>query len=146
MEIKSRSRFVKDAPDKIRILGNLLKKRNIDDAISQLENNNRYATTSLILLLKQTKDIIKNKDLKIEDFVITALMVDEGPKLKRRRIRHQGRATAILKRMSHITIILTDNVNSPSGMQHEIRNSKTKNPKINLKTENKQKETGKNDK
>jgi large subunit ribosomal protein L22 len=42
------------------------------------------------------------------DLVVSAAFVDEGPTLKRFRPRAQGRATRILKRTSHITVVLAD--------------------------------------
>ena len=104
MNITARSRFVRTAPDKVRILENLIKNQTIEKAIINLEFSNKYAAKPLVLVLKQLTDQIKNKDLEIDGFLIKSLQVDEGPKLKRRRLRHQGRATAILKRLSHIKV------------------------------------------
>jgi len=107
--IKSGARFVKTAPDKVRILAGLVRGKNLNYGIEQLEFAGRYAALPLSLVLKQARAQIKDQNLVEEDFKVAEMRVDEGPKLKRRRIRHQGRATAILKRMSHITIIMTDN-------------------------------------
>ncbi len=107
--IKTGARFVKTAPDKIRILADLVKGKTINYALDQLAFAGKYAALPLSLVLKQARAQIKDQNLVEEDFKVAEMRVDEGPKLKRRRIRHQGRATAILKRMSHITIIMTDN-------------------------------------
>lgn len=120
MEIKAGARFCRTAPDKIRILTSLIKGKTIEQAINQLTFSGRAASRPLILVLKQAKDQAKEKNVAIDKLIVKTMMVDEGSKLKRRRIRQQGRATAILKRGSHITIILTDNGNS----KNEILNSK----------------------
>jgi len=112
--VKATSKFVRTAPDKVRILAGLVKNQSIDSALNQLAFAGKYAAKPLSLVLKQAKAQIKDKNLDENNMVVTEVRVDEGPKLKRRRIRHQGRATAILKRMSHITIILKDNGNSKS--------------------------------
>ncbi len=119
MQIKSQAKFTRTAPDKIRILSSLVKGKDIDKAITQLMFSGRAAAKPLILVLKQAKNQAKDKDLK-GDLKVVSVQVDEGPKLKRRRIRQQGRATAILKRGSHITIILQDDRNS----KHEINKLK----------------------
>jgi large subunit ribosomal protein L22 len=139
MEIVARSRFVRTAPDKIRLLSAVIKDKGVEDAISSLNNTSKYASHPLILVLKQAKDQIKEKDGAIDKFKIKQVQIDEGPKLKRRRIRHQGRATAILKRMSHITIILTDNEisnikNLPDSKAGQ--KSKVKSDKQELKIDN----------
>lgn len=118
--IKTGARFVKTAPDKIRNLAGLVRGKTLDKALEQLAFAGKYAATPLSLVLRQAKAQIKDKNMLEDDFKIAEVRVDEGPKLKRRRIRHQGRATAILKRMSHITIILSNNGNPKS----ETRNPK----------------------
>lgn len=120
MEIKSSRRFIKTAPDKIRILSQMLKGKNYPQAIAQLQFSAKAAAKPLILVLKQAKDQVKERALDEEQLIIREIRVDEGPKLKRRLIRHQGRSTPILKRMSHLTIILTDENKS------EVQNQKLK--------------------
>jgi large subunit ribosomal protein L22 len=110
--IKTGARFVRTAPDKIRNLAGLVRGKNLDYALQQLEFAGKFAAKPLGLVLKQAKAQIKDQNLVENDFTIKEVRVDEGPKLKRRRICHQGRSTAILKRMSHITITLTNDGNS----------------------------------
>jgi large subunit ribosomal protein L22 len=104
--IKSGARFVKTAPDKVRILAGLVRGKNLNYGIEQLEFAGRYAALPLSLVLKQLKAQIKDLGANEDDYIVAEVRVDEGPKLKRRRICHQGRSTAILKRMCHITVIL----------------------------------------
>ena len=104
--IKSGARFVKTAPDKVRILAGLVRGKNLNYGIEQLEFAGRYAALPLSLVLKQLKAQIKDLGVSEDDYIVGEVRVDEGPKLKRRRICHQGRSTAILKRMCHITVIL----------------------------------------
>jgi len=49
-----------------------------------------------------------NHDLAPEDLVVVAATADEGPTIKRIRPRAQGRAFAIHKPMTHITVVLED--------------------------------------
>jgi large subunit ribosomal protein L22 len=132
MEIISKRRFVRNAPDKIRLFSKMLHKKTIEEAIDQLRNSHKSAAEPLILVLKQAQDQIKTRDAKTEEFKIAQINIDEGPKLKRRRFLHQGRATMILKRMSHITIVLTDDGKSKIKDQKskiENKNEKGKNDK-----------------
>lgn len=114
MQIKARAKYVKTTPDKARILSKLVVNKNPEVAITQLKFSGRDAAKYIILVLKQGMDQVKTKGLELKDFRVQTFQVDEGPKLKRRRIRHQGRATAILKRMAHLTIVLTDDGNQKS--------------------------------
>jgi len=107
MEITAKANFLRIAPDKIRNLSNLVKGKSIEKAIAQLEFSGKNASKPLILVLKQAKDQAKDKNIQ-GDLIVKTIQVNEGPKLKRRRIRQQGRATAILKRGSHIIMVLAD--------------------------------------
>jgi len=120
MEITAKANFLRIAPDKIRNLSNLVKGKTIEKAIAQLEFSGKSASKPLILVLKQAKDQAKDKNIQ-GDLKVKTVQVNEGPKLKRRRIRQQGRATAILKRGSHIIIVLADN-----GNEKKLKSQKDK--------------------
>lgn len=126
MEIQSTAKFIRVTPDKIRILSNLVKGKTIDRALVQLAFAGRAAAKPLILVLKQAQDQAKEKNIQ-GDLMVKTVKVDEGPKLKRRRIRHQGRATAILKRMSHVTIVLSEQSNAKLKTQKVKETKKEKN-------------------
>lgn len=108
MNFTAKAKFIKIAPDKIRVLSSMIKNQKTDWALSQLEYAGIAGASPLINALNQALDQVKSKSLNPDDFRILTTQVDEGPKLKRRRILHQGRSTMILKRMSHVTIVLTD--------------------------------------
>ena len=118
----ARARFVRTPPDKIRLVSSLIIGKEISKAIDILNFTEKAAAKPLILVLKSAQ--ARGKDSGKENLIIKAIAVDEGPKLKRRRIIHRGRATSILKRRSHITVVLTENRNSPLGMHIENRKSK----------------------
>ena len=105
---ESKRRFIHQAPDKLRLAGSLIKNKNVLEAISILSLRPLAASKPLILTLKQAQEMAKHKDITDTDLYVKTIKVDEGPKLKRRRIIHRGRATAILKRMAHVTLILED--------------------------------------
>lgn len=110
MEIISGARFVHSTPDKLRIMVSMLKNKSVNWAIDQLRFTPKSAAKYLILVLKQIKAQAKDKGLRDESLMVKAIMISEGPKLKRRRICAKGRSTAILKRMSHISIVASDEV------------------------------------
>jgi large subunit ribosomal protein L22 len=47
-------------------------------------------------------------DIDIDTLIVSNLIVDNGPMLKRFRARARGRGTRILKRTSHITVVLSE--------------------------------------
>lgn len=116
-----KSRFVRQPPDKIRLLAKSLIGKKTDEVENILNQVPFASARSLRLILKNGLNQAKDGDWG-DNLKIQAIKVDEGPKLKRRRIIHRGRATAILKRMSHITMVFSADVNS----KPEVRNSKKK--------------------
>lgn len=100
-----KSRFVRMAPRKIRLVAGKLIGNDLEDALNMLKFISRGATKPLELVLKNGQSQAKDKNY--DKIWVKNIIVDEGPKLKRRRIIHRGRATAILKRMSHITVVLS---------------------------------------
>ena|SRR3990167_8677840 len=107
-EFVVKSRFVRMAPDKIRLVGKAIVGKKIPLAISVLDFSSKATAKPLNLILKHAIDRAKNLNLDAENLIIKNMRVDEGPKLKRRRIIHRGRANSILKRMSHITVVLEE--------------------------------------
>ena len=61
------------------------------------------------VLLSAVSNAEHNDGADIDELVISKIMVDEGPTLKRGRARAKGRGTRILKRTSHITVTVADN-------------------------------------
>ena len=107
-QIISKSNFVRIAPDKLRLVANTLKGKKLDWALKRIKFIPKAASHHVWLLLSQAKAQIQDKNIEAENVTIKNIQVDEGPKLKRRRIIHRGRATSILKRRSHIKITLED--------------------------------------
>lgn len=125
MDIKVQKKFEKTSPDKIRLISNLIKNFSLLEAINYLRFVNKAATKPVNELLKSSLAAAKNKDLIEEDLVIKHIYVDEGPRLKRRRIIHRGRATSINKRMSHITLVISDNKNTEPKKERSTSGSKS---------------------
>lgn len=107
-EIITKRRFVRLTPDKLRLAASLIKNKDINQALAILRFSKVAAAKPLEMTLKSALAQARDKDISEDLIFIKAINIDEGPKLKRRRIIHQGRATAILKRMSHITVVLSD--------------------------------------
>lgn len=112
LEFVSKRRFVRTPPDKVRVAAVLARAKKIRVALDCLKFCNLAAAKPLELTLKSALAVAKDKDIVEDNLRVLRIQVNEGPKLKRRRIVHQGRSTAILKRMSHITVVLTADGNS----------------------------------
>lgn len=112
MEAKAQARFVRVTPQKARRVVDLIRGKQADQAVATLKFAPQAAGETV---LKVVESAIANARVKADranlafdasTLVVAAAYVDEGPTLKRFRPRAQGRASQILKRTSHITVVV----------------------------------------
>ncbi|WP_017194738.1 50S ribosomal protein L22 [Actinomyces massiliensis] len=114
MEAKAQAKYVRCTPMKARRIVNVVRGKRAVEAVGML----RFAPqAAAVPVRKVIESAIANARFKAErdgerfdenDLYITEVYADEGPTLKRFRPRAQGRASRILKRTSHITVIVGD--------------------------------------
>ena len=101
------TRFVRATPQKVRRVADLVRGKSVDDALTALQFAPQAAAENVYKVIESAAaNAVNNQGLVREKLVVTKLMVDEGPTLKRFRPRAQGRASQILKRTSHITVVV----------------------------------------
>jgi len=109
MEIVARTRMIRISPRKVRIVGDVIKAKNINDAMGILTYMPQKASFILKKLLDSAIANAKQKKyVDIDNLYVKNVMVDPGPVLKRFLPRAMGRATKIRKRISHITMVLDE--------------------------------------
>ena len=83
--------------------------KDVTTALAIVSYNPRYASSVIEKLLKSAiANAENNNGMKAENLFIEECYAGEGPIMKRVRPRAQGRAYRILKRMSHITVVLDE--------------------------------------
>jgi large subunit ribosomal protein L22 len=109
MEIVARARMIRISPRKVRIVGEVIKKKNINDAMGILMYMPQKASFILKKLLDSAIANAKQKKyVDIDNLYVKNITVDGGPVLKRFLPRAMGRASKIRKRSSHITLVLDE--------------------------------------
>ncbi len=108
-EQKAHLRYLSIAPRKVRLIADTLKKLSVSEAQAQLILRPHRTAEPLLKLLNSAISNAKNNGLNVEKLMVSKIWVDPAPVLQRSLPRSQGRATPILKRMSHVTIILAEN-------------------------------------
>ena len=112
MEAKAQLRFVRVTPMKARRVINVIRNKNALEAVEILRFAPYAVAADVEKLLKSAMANAKNKAenagerFNEAELVIREAYVDEGPTMKRFRPRAQGRASQILKRTSHIPIVV----------------------------------------
>lgn len=105
-------RFIHQAPRKLRLVGSMVRGLPVERAIAELGALSQEASTTVQKVLKAAVAAAKEQGLSTVNLFVDSVMIDEGPKMKRFIPQSRGRSSRILKRMSHITVSLTDEVPS----------------------------------
>jgi large subunit ribosomal protein L22 len=109
MQAKAVARTVRIAPRKARLVVDLIRGKQIGEAIAILNLTPKASSPIVEKVLKSAiANAEHNYEMDTNSLVISQAFVDEGPTLKRFRPRAMGRASAINKRTSHITIVLSE--------------------------------------
>ena len=101
---------VNKSAQKVRQVCNLIRNRKVEDAMKILRfNEKKEIAIMLTKLLNSGLQIASDSDkYDLDNLVISEIMVDEGPTLKRIQPRAQGRAFRIRKRTSYVKVALKE--------------------------------------
>jgi len=110
METKASIRYLKMSPRKVRVVADLVRGRNVGDAIRTLTFVKRAAAEPVRKVIESAVANARQADsaIDVDALYIKSLMVDMGPtgNMRRWRPRVQGRATRVVKGLSHISVVL----------------------------------------
>jgi len=106
MDIVSTQKFIRLAPKKIRPVVNLVKKMKVQEAIEKLPFVNKKGADYLLKVIKTANANAKNRGISEDILFIKEIQITEGPRLKRGIPVSRGQWHPIIKRMSHIRVVL----------------------------------------
>ena len=110
MEVRAILRHTRAAPRKARLVADLIRGKNVSDAMHILMFTRKKAANTLQKLLKSALANAEenHKVLDVDDLFVKQIRVDGGVTWKRTMPRARGTANTILKRTSHITLVLDE--------------------------------------
>lgn len=107
MEIRAYQKYIRTSPRKLRLVADAVRDLTPRQALDNLKFMKKRAAEDLRKVLKQAvSNAVNNHNLAESALKIKHLDIEEGPRLKRWRAVSRGRGHRILKRMSHVKIIL----------------------------------------
>lgn len=108
MEVRAVEKYIRISPKKARLVADVVRGENAEKALVTLKFMPKKAAGIIYKALNSAMaNAENNAGLKREDLVISKITVDNGPSLKRFRPRAKGMASSILKRTSHITVVVS---------------------------------------
>ena len=101
------AKHVRISPYKVRVVLDIVRGKSVREAVAILENTPKSASEPVKkVIMSAAANAEHNLGMNRDNLYVAACYADQGPTLKRVMPRAQGRAFRILKRTSHITIVL----------------------------------------
>jgi large subunit ribosomal protein L22 len=109
MEARASIKQIRISPQKARLVADLVRGQDVENAINKLRFMPKKAARIIRKLLESAvANASQNEAIDIDTLIVKEISVDGGPMLKRIRPRAMGRASRILKRTSHIDVVLAE--------------------------------------
>lgn len=107
-QVTVKHKFIHQAPRKIRLVASIARGLPVEQAVAELASLPQTASGLVRKTILSASAAAREKGLDSAALFIQSVTVDEGPKLRRAIPASRGRSRRILKRMSHLTLSLTD--------------------------------------
>ncbi|MDZ4166000.1 MAG: 50S ribosomal protein L22 [Smithellaceae bacterium] len=109
MEARAIAKYIRMSPQKMRLVVDLIRGKDLDEAEKILSFTRKAAAEPVGKLLRSAKaNATQNAAIDEDILYVKEIYVDQGPSLKRWRARAQGKAAPIRKRTSHVTVVLDE--------------------------------------
>ncbi|MCB1552307.1 MAG: 50S ribosomal protein L22 [Xanthomonadales bacterium] len=107
MEAKAILRGARIAPQKARLVADQVRGLSVERALNLLKFSDKKAAQLLYKVLwSATSNAENNEGADVDELKVSRVFVDEGTTMKRFHARAKGRGARILKRTSHITVVV----------------------------------------
>lgn len=109
MEARAIARYLRVSPFKARQVADLVRGKDVDEAVGILRYTNKKSAPMISKVLKSAMaNAEHNYDMDSDALFVSEILIDEGPTIKRMRPRAYGRADVRRHRTSHITVVLRE--------------------------------------
>ena len=109
MEVKATAKTLRIPARKARLVLDLVRGKNLEEARAILKYTSHFAADATLKVLNSAvANAVNNNGLDEEKLFVKACYADEGVTLKRFMPRAKGSASAIHKRTSHITVVVSE--------------------------------------
>lgn len=109
MEVRATAKFIRRSPRKVRLVMNVVRGKPVKEALALLRFMPQHAARDVLGVVQSAAANAENNfQMAQDDLVITQIYANEGPTFKRFQPRARGQGTPILKRTSHITVVVDE--------------------------------------
>jgi large subunit ribosomal protein L22 len=108
MEVRAVSKYVRISPRKIHKIAGGIVGQPVETGLNKLKFMPQKAAAIVEKIMRSAVANADQVDVDVDALKVRNIIANQGPTLKRFRARARGRGTRILKRTSHITVVLAD--------------------------------------
>ena len=108
MAFTAKHRFARIAPRKARLVMDLIRGRNVNDALTMLQFSKKRAAVLIDKVVRSAVANASEKEADTNSLFIKDAWVDPGPIIKRFQPKDRGKAYAIQKKTSHLVVGLEE--------------------------------------
>ena len=109
MEAKAHVKYLRMSPRKVKIVIDLIRGKNVDEALAILQYTPKAASPVVYKLLSSAvANAVNNQEMDRSTLYVAEVYANPGPTLKRYVARSRGSASPMLRRTSHISVILDE--------------------------------------
>ena len=109
MEVAAKLRGAKMSAQKARLVADQIRGKEVGEALDILNFSTKKGAHLVRKLLESAiANAEHNEGADIDELIVKTMIVDDGPTMKRISPRAKGRADRIIKRTSHITVVVAD--------------------------------------
>jgi large subunit ribosomal protein L22 len=109
MEVTARAKYIRRTPRKTRLVADLVRGMRVEEALTALQFTPKHAALDVAKAIKSAAaNAEHNFSLSMDELFVKAIMVDEGPRIRRFRPASRGMAHPYAHRTCHITVVVED--------------------------------------
>jgi large subunit ribosomal protein L22 len=108
MAYQASHRYARIAPRKARLVADMIRGLPVDEAVTALDFSKKRAAWYYKAVLKSAIANAEEEDADVSGLFVAESRVDEGPTIKRWQPKDRGRAHPIMKRTSHLHLVLDE--------------------------------------
>lgn len=122
MEVQAVEKYIRISPKKARLVADVVRGENAVRAMAMLKFMPKKAAEIIYKAIHSAvANATNNAGLDRDSLVISKITIDKGPSLKRFRPRSRGMASALLKRTSHVTVVVSAEEKAKPAKKEEAK-------------------------
>ena len=110
MEVAAKLKYARISAQKVRLVADQVRGKPVEQALQLLSFSPKKAAAIVKKVLESAiANAEHNEGADIDELKVSTIYVDEGPSMRRWKPRAKGRVNHIIKRTSHVTVMVGDN-------------------------------------